>query len=262
MSLLLSKFQTSVLLGGVLLVVAIPASANLVVNGSFEGPIASSYNGFPGSGSSYNYIAVNCNYALGISSEGVTPVCGPVTVDNWAYVNTPTNPPYNSGGAGVAANGSAFGNTAAPDGNQVLFLQNQSSAAQTIGGIQAGDTYTISFYAEQRSWGSPQTLDVTLGNQTLFSGTAPSSNAFTLETGSIVADQSGSLALTLAGRTGQYGSDATIFVDDVNLTLSSSSANVNFTSATPEPGFYGLLALGLSGFATVLGRRKKARKTI
>ncbi len=34
---LLSKLQTSLLLGGVLLLAAIPARANLVTNGSFEG---------------------------------------------------------------------------------------------------------------------------------------------------------------------------------------------------------------------------------
>ncbi len=177
----------------------------------------------------------------------MTPVCGPVTIANWTYVDTPIVPPGNSGGSGVSSEGSAFGSPApAPDGAQVLFLQNQSSASQTIAGIQTGVTCTISFYVEQRAYGSQQSLDVTLGDQTLWSGTAPSSSAYTLETGSIVADQSGSLVLTFAGQQSALNNtDATVFVDEVNL--------------TPEPGFYGLLALGLGGLATVVSRRKKTR---
>jgi len=236
---LLSRFQTSLLLGGALLLAAIPASANLLVtNGSFENQSIA-----PGS---YVYNSVNCNYP--IPPDSVTPVCGPVTIANWTYVDTPIVPPGNSGGSGISSVGSAFGNTTpAPDGTQALFLQNQSSASQTIAGIQAGDTYTISFYVEQRAYGSQQTLDVTLGDQTLFSGTAPSSSAYTLETGSIVADQSGSLALTFAGQQSALGNtDATVFVDKVNL--------------TPEPGFYWLLALGLGGLVTVVSRRKKEPK--
>ena len=46
--------------------------------------------------------------------------------------------------------------------------------------------------------------------------------------------------------TSQYGSGARIF-------------GVSLTSATPEPGFYGLLGLGLSGLAIVVSRRKRAK---
>jgi MYXO-CTERM domain-containing protein len=252
-----SKFQSVVLLGGALLAAVAPASANLVTNGSFENPVSAGYNGFPGIGSIYNYIAVNCGYTGGISSEGVTPVCGPITVDSWTYGDTPTSPVGNSGGAGVAANGSAFGNSSAPDGSQVLFLQNQTYASQTIAGVTSGATYTFSFYVEQRSYGSQQTLDVTLGNQTLFIGSAPGTSAFTLETGSIVSNQTGNLALKFAGlTTAQYGADATVFVDDVSL---ESRAGTGTGSATPEPGFYGALALGLGGLAAVIRRRKQVQ---
>jgi hypothetical protein len=37
-----------------------------------------------------------------------------------------------------------------------------------------------------------------------------------------------------------------------------SASNASLTSPTPEPGFYGLLALGLGGLVTIVNRRRKS----
>ena len=47
----------------------------------------------------------------------------------------------------MTGNANAFtnGNANAPNGVQVLFLQNESSASQSLTGFQSGVTYTLSF---------------------------------------------------------------------------------------------------------------------
>ena len=116
--------------------------------------------------------------------------------------------------------------TPRPDGTQVLFLQNISSASQTLSGFQNGVTYTLSFDLGFRqnygipSQGAPpqQVLQVTLDGQTLFSG-LPWANtpAYTLETVSFTATPE-SHTLTFAGlNSGDGAHDSTDFVDNVHL---------------------------------------------
>ncbi len=54
-------------------------------------------------------------------------------------------------GSGIVANGSAFGNPAAPLGTQAGFLQGYGTIAQTLTGFIPGVTYTVTFSAAQRS---------------------------------------------------------------------------------------------------------------
>ena len=181
-----------------------------IVNPSFETPGVGAGDG------SYVYLA------------------GPV--DGWTY----------NGGAGVSGNSSGFtnGNAPAPDGGQVLFLQNTGTASQTLSGFQSGYTYTLSFdMASRQNYGfdPTQVLQVTLGTQTLFSG-LPFINSPNYEVETVSFTASGSQTLEFAGL--DAGPDSTDFVDDVAIS--------DVVSPTPEPGFYGLLALGLGGLVTVV----------
>jgi hypothetical protein len=67
------------------------------------------------------------------------------------------------GGAGVCRNGSAFGNRAAPDGDQVAFLQSTGSISESVY-LDAG-TYSLSFMAAQRGGQKhPQEFEVLVGS--------------------------------------------------------------------------------------------------
>lgn len=174
----------------------------------------------------------------------------PATIDGWTY----------SGGAGLTGNNSGFtnGNANAPDGNQVLFLQDVSSASQSLSGFQSGVTYTLSFDLGFRyNYGVPgqgtppqQVLQVSLGSTPLFgSGISYAyTPTYTVETVNFITSGPSTQTLTFAGTEPYAGYfDSTDFVD-----------NVAISYVTPEPAFYGLLALGLGGLATVVNRRKKA----
>ncbi|MFO0810213.1 MAG: PKD domain-containing protein, partial [Gemmataceae bacterium] len=68
-----------------------------------------------------------------------------------AYLYNPTGTPWTfSGQSGVSGNGSGFtgSNPAAPEGTQVLFLQNTGSVSQSLA-LEAG-SYSITFKAAQR----------------------------------------------------------------------------------------------------------------
>ena len=177
--------------------------------------------------------------AVGVQSYGAFTYIGPGTVGGWTY----------GPGGGVAGNGSGFtsGNAPAPDGTQVLFLQGPvATASQGLSGFQNGVQYTLSFYLSTRqNYGDPsQVLNVTLDNQSLFTGLTPALGpGYTLESVSF-ATGAGSHTLEFAGL--DRGVDATLFLDDVSIT----------SAATPEPGLYGILALGLTGLITAVQRRK------
>jgi YD repeat-containing protein len=71
----------------------------------------------------------------------------------WVYAPTGTGVTF-EGYAGVTGNGSAFGFAAAPDGDQVAYIQaydgHSGSLTQTATGLTAGGTYQLSFYLTQR----------------------------------------------------------------------------------------------------------------
>ena len=165
-----------------------------------------------------------------------------LTINGWTYANANT---VNDGGAGIASAGSGFGPaTPIPNGSNVLFLQNVSSASQEISGFQSGDTYTLSFYASERAASTtPQMLTVTIGGTTLFTTIQPpSTSSYALETASFKATDSSDL-LTFQGTV--LGGDTTVFVDDVKI--------------TPEPGYFGLLIAGLLGLTLAIVKRHNVR---
>jgi hypothetical protein len=156
------------------------------------------------------------------------------TVDGWTY----TNDGVAHGGSGIASNGSAFtiDNANAPEGTQVLFLQDNSSAAQSLSGFQSGVRYTLSFYLSNRQnvneGPGAQTLDVKLGSQNLATDLVPTAGpGYTLET--LTFTNNGPSTQTLTFETTQFADDRTFFVDDVQI--------------TPEPGYLVILIAGLAG---------------
>jgi cell surface hyaluronidase len=200
-------------------------SANITItNPNFE---------LPNQAGGYTYFIANCSSPCSAVNNG------------WTYSNT-----GGSGGAGVTGNANAFtnGNANAPTGVQVLFLQNESSASQALTGFQAGVTYTLSFdlaYRQKYDVGPQQSLNVTLGSQTLFGGLSINNGpAYTPETVNFTA--TGTQTLTFAGL--QTGFDTTDFLD-----------NVSITSTTPEPGYLGVLFAGILGLISLKRYRAQAQ---
>jgi hypothetical protein len=122
------------------------------------------------------------------------------------------------GFAGLAANGSAFtaGNPGAPEGNQVVFLQQFGSVSQSVP-FPAG-TYAITISAAQRAnfQASAQTFQVlvdgavvgTFNNLTGAGYTTLTTSSFTLAGGSHV--------VTVQG-TDLHGGDNTVFIDQLAI---------------------------------------------
>jgi hypothetical protein len=133
---------------------------------------------------------------------------------------------YNPGGtgwafsasSGVAANGSGFtaGNPAAPQGDQVAFLQNAGSLTQAVS-VAAG-SYAVSFRAAQRGNFNPggnQTVRVMVDGAVVGTLT-PSGTGYEFYETAAFALAAGTRTLRLEG----LGSgDSTAFVDDILLTL-------------------------------------------
>jgi YD repeat-containing protein len=98
----------------------------------------------------------------------------------FAYVPSVTGVTF-SGGAGVQANGSAWGFAAAPDGSQTGFLQTGSaggSIAFAVSGLVPGASYKARFSIAQRtSWGAVATVTVSFDGDPVGSFT-PASGAF------------------------------------------------------------------------------------
>jgi hypothetical protein len=200
-----------------------------ITNPSFETPVTSSFD----------YIAVNC------ASGGV---CS-ATQDGWTW----TNMGANNGGAGVSANGSGFtgGNNNAPDGSQVLFLQNQSSVSQNVSGFVQQTAYDVTFFLSQRQgFGNPNPipfpeLTVSVGGQNVISGlTPPTGPQYTAESFIFTNTSSSSTQSLLIAQT-LPTTDETLFFDDIKI-----------TALTPEPAYYGVLVAGIAGL--VLARKRRA----
>lgn len=94
---------------------------------------------------------------------------GSVAVADSSFENPPQNGGFAYGptvtgvaffnGAGVAANGSAWGFPAAPEGTQVGFLQGTSYLSMNVSGLTAGSAYTVRFWIAPRpAGGTPVTV--------------------------------------------------------------------------------------------------------
>ena len=157
-----------------------------------------------------------------------------------AFRYDPTGSPWTfTGNAGVAENASAFtlGNPPAPQGSQVVFLQNSGSVRQAV--TFAAGTYAISFSAAQRgNGGGAQTFQVLLDGKDIGSFNSLTGTDFTTLTTSSFTVTAGTHVLTIQG-TDLNGGDNTAFIDQISVTQQATSlADSGFEGvAVPASGF-------------------------
>jgi len=119
---------------------------------------------------------------------------------NNGYVSNPTVPGLTFAQAGVAGNGSAWGFAAAPDGDQVAFIQSlpsqTGSIAMSIGGLVPGTAYTARFRLAQRPGHPPNIVTVAFNGASIGTFT-PGSTAFAELTAAFTANAAaGTLSFT------------------------------------------------------------------
>jgi YVTN family beta-propeller protein len=142
-----------------------------------------------------------------------------------AYAYDPSGTPWTfQGQSGITGNDSGFtnANPPAPQGTQVLFIQNHGSASQSV--TLAGGSYLLTLDAAQRSSiynTTPQTLVVFMDGQPMGVFT-PASTAYATFQTPVLNVASGPHSFALAGLginpDGSNATDTTVFVDDVALT--------------------------------------------
>jgi YD repeat-containing protein len=122
------------------------------------------------------------------------------------------------GRTGVTGNGSAWGFAAAPDGDQVAFIQTYGgetgSISQTLTGLSAGNLYTLSFYLANRPGSSPYPVTVSLDGVVLGVFT-PGSTSFTQFTTAAFQAVSSTAVLTFSG--GYLAGDNSAGLDKIQL---------------------------------------------
>lgn len=119
---------------------------------------------------------------------------------------------FTGGGAGMQANGSAFGAKTAPEGVQTALFQQAASISQTFD-FPAGN-YAISFKAAQRGT-QAQTFEVYF-DATLIGKLQPATSDWELFVSNTFTATAGAHKLTITG-TNAKGGDNSGFVDDVKL---------------------------------------------
>jgi hypothetical protein len=214
----ISNLKALVLPLALALVSGVAASAQIVKDGNFN---------WSGSGFSYQ--------------SG-----GSVPGDTWTF----------TGGSGIQSNGSAWGFSNAPEGaGQTAFLQSYptsqtslptgqpySTISQTVNGLTVGDTYTLSFYLEQRPGNGQNPVTVSVGS-TAYSAVTPTGSGWDLYTDTFTATSTSEL-LTFSVYNPQSG--------DNDTGLAGVSIHV------PEGGASSLYALlaGLVCFGAIFTSRK------
>jgi hypothetical protein len=138
-----------------------------------------------------------------------------------AYAYDPTGSPWTfSGLAGEAGNQSAFtsGNSNAPQGSQVAFVQDTGSVSQSIS-LTSG-TYVISFAAAQRGnyQASAQTFQVLVDGAAIGTFNNLAGAVYTPLSTSLLTVTTGIHTVTFQG-TDINGGDNTVFLDQVTVTM-------------------------------------------
>ena len=132
--------------------------------------------------------------------------------------NAPDGAAWGFYSAGIVANGSAYGNPAAPQGTQAAYLQTYGTISQPLAGFVPGTNYTITYSAAQRGavQNGGQTWNVVVDG-TVIQANSPGAGAtsYTTYTASFTASAAVH-TLAFVG-TDLNGGDNTVFIDNVSF---------------------------------------------
>ena len=133
--------------------------------------------------------------------------------------------------AGVAGNGSSWGFAAEPDGDQVAFLQSNStgtgSISETLTNLIPGRSYQVSFYLAKRATANANPVTVSIDGVVLGTFT-PSSTGFVQFTTSAFQAVNSSAVITFSGAAS--ATEKVSALDKVGITqLASNSLQTSFT---------------------------------
>jgi alpha-L-rhamnosidase len=122
-------------------------------------------------------------------------------------------------GAGILANGSAFGNANAPEGLQMGFVQSTGWTSLPVTGCVNSNLWTVNFLGAQRSYqpgGGVQTLEIYADADRLGSVTPVGTNFLAYSVSGLVAPGTHTLKFQ-----GTSVADNTVFIDQVQVSCSS-----------------------------------------
>ena len=162
-----------------------------------------------------------------------------VAATGWTFTNGP------NGGAGVQANGSAWGFSPAPNGIYTAFLQQANASVYQTFYMGAGGQ-VLHFDLEQRgccTGGAADSITVSIAGNT-FGPITPSTGSWTAYTENFVNPSAGLVTLTFTSN-GVGTNDVAVGLDSVRV---------------PEPSFLLMLFAGLASVVLMVGasRRKLA----
>ena len=155
-----------------------------------------------------------------------------------AYQYDPTGSAWSfTGKAGLAGNGSAFtsGNSNAPQGSQVAFLEFNGSISQAVNFATTG-SYVISFSAAQRAnFGTSQQEVQVLVDGTVVDTFIPAGTSYATYSTASFNVTAGSHTITFAG-VDPSGKDYTAFLDQVSINNVSPTAPTDPSFEIPSQG--------------------------
>jgi len=172
---------------------------------------------------------------------------GPIT--GWTFIGS-------GGEAGSQTPGTIY--SSVPGGSQFAYTNGAGGyiISQAIGTVEASDTYTVSVYVGDRSDGFSGTYSNGLTGASYVSSIDLVINGNNYYATGVQPTIPGTWSLWSVTVTGVTG-EATL---DLGPAISGNQADYASVSATPEPGFYTVLALGLAGLAFAVARRRSAAK--
>ncbi len=145
-------------------------------------------------------------------------------------------------GAGLQANGSAFGYATAPQGVQTADIQKNGTITYSLNGLIAGATYGLSFFDAARTGINADSFTVSFNNAVIGLLT-PAPNAFTMPSLNFMPGATSDLLVFAATI---IGSDTDVGIDAVNI------------SAVPEPVSWAMMVIGIGAVGFALRRREKS----
>ena len=172
----------------------------------------------------------------------------PMQNGGYSYGGTDAAGATFTGGAGLQANGSAFGYAAAPEGVQTAHIQSVESVTESVSGLTSGNVFTLSFFAAARPG---YALDPFTVSYTPFSDTdpllltvSPTSTDWTKYSTSFTSQGDGTITFT--GLRSNANGDFNVGLDAVTIS----------TGGVPEISTWLMLLLGFCGLGAFAYRLK------